>query len=162
MVLNMGAGHFLNWVGEHNPVNALVPAYSGPQKFAVVLGCDEDVAVVCEDLELLAANRCRVWHDRNWKDNSSKVDEVARMIDRCSLVIVYLSVTSVRSSKLRSELMYALDMGKPCVPITIDDFDIPAGLDRSLCGINYVHRFSRDYQYFIQHMVSVCRENENC
>lgn len=153
---------FLEWVGEYNPVNALVPSYTGAQKFAVVLGCDEDMSFLCEDLELLAANRCRVWHDRSGNKNPPKVDETAKMIERSSLVIVYLSATSVQSSKLRSELMYALELGKQCVPILLDNLDLPAGLERSLCGINYVHRFSRDYQDFIYHMVSVFKENEIC
>ena len=54
-------------------------------------------------------------------------------LDACAYLLIVLSPTAVNSPEVRSELRFALDEGKPIVPILYQDCRIP----RQLRSVNY-------------------------
>ena len=83
-----------------------------------------------------------VWFDEAIEAGSRWSDDLARAVDGCSAFLYFLSPRSVSSRHCLDEVHFALECGRPIVPVEIAPVTLTPGLRLSLGGQHrlFMHR----------------------
>ncbi|MDR2638775.1 MAG: toll/interleukin-1 receptor domain-containing protein [Helicobacteraceae bacterium] len=101
--------------------------------YAFVSYAHDNGGVVLPVIELIADKGFSVWYDKSINLSSTWTDEVARAILECDIVVAFISKESVASKYARSEIEFALNKGKPIIPVYLDGIEtLPPGLALAL------------------------------
>jgi len=84
-----------------------------------------DRAQVKPELEELRALGYRLWHDGEIIGSKDFVGEIAEALDRCSVLLVFLSERAVKSKYVYREIYYAFERGLPLLAIYLEEVDLP-------------------------------------
>ena len=90
----------------------------------------------------LADEGYRVWYDDGIQAGSSFPDYIADRLHDCSCVIVLVSRSSLTSGWCRNEVEYALDLGRPVLPVYLEDVELPRALRMRLGSVQALFWFS--------------------
>ena len=121
--------------------HAAAPAeHTSPYVF--VCYAHDDREVVLELAAWLRDSGVRVWYDEAIEAGSRWSDDLARAVDGCSAFLYFLSPRSVSSRHCLDEVHYALECGRPIVPVEIAPVTLTPGLKLSLGGQHrlFMHR----------------------
>ena len=119
---------------------ATPPAGTSPYVFVCYAHDDRDVVV--EQVAWLREAGIHVWYDEAIEAGSRWSDDLARAVDGCSAFVYFLSPRSVSSRHCLDEVHFALECGRPIVPVEIAPVTLTPGLQLSLGGQHrlFMHR----------------------
>ena len=120
---------------------ASVPANpAGPYVF--VCYAHDERAAVLEQIEWLRGEGFNVWYDEAIAVGSRWSEDLARAVDGCAAFLYFLSPRSVSSRYCLDEVHFALECGRPIVPVELAPVSLTPGLKLSLGGTHrlFMHR----------------------
>ena len=121
--------------------HAAAPAeHTSPYVF--ICYAHDDREAVVEQVAWLRDGGIRVWYDEAIEAGSRWSDDLARAVDGCSAFLYFLSPRSVSSRYCLDEVHYALECGRPVIPVEIAPVTLTPGLKLSLGGQHrlFMHR----------------------
>jgi hypothetical protein len=104
-------------------------AYLGNAPFIFVSYSHRDSGIVYREIDRLHGSGFRIWYDEGIDPGNDWPSAIAGALDRCALVLAFISPRSVESANVRKEITYALTRQKPFVPIHIEETVLPSGLE---------------------------------
>ena len=105
----------------------------------------------------------RVWYDEGLIAGTEWDAEIASNIERCSYLVALISKDYIASQNCRNELLYALNNKIRCLPIYLEETDLPKGMALNLVSIRAVHKKNhRDLESFYKDIfaaggMDICR-----
>jgi hypothetical protein len=121
--------------------HAAKPAAGAPA-YVFVCYAHDDRDVVVEQVAWLRKAGIQAWYDEAIEAGSRWSDDLARAVDGCSAFVYFLSPRSVSSRHCLDEVHFALECGRPIVPVEIAPVTLTPGLQLSLGGQHrlFMHR----------------------
>ena len=107
--------------------------------YVFVCYAHDERAIVLEQIEWLRAQGFTVWYDEAIEAGSRWSEDLARAVDGCAVFLYFLSQRSVSSRHCLDEVHFALECGRPIVPVEIAPVTLTPGLR---LGIGGTHRIS--------------------
>lgn len=100
-------------------------------------------------IRALAEEGYRVWYDDGIQAGSSFPDYIADRLFGCSCVLMLVSRSSLGSGWCRNEVEYALDLGRPVLPVYLEDVELPRALQMRLGSVQalYWHAYATDDEF---------------
>ena len=118
-------------------------AYKGTDPFIFISYAHKDSDTVLPVIARLQKDGYRVWYDEGIAPGSNWDEYISEHLDRCSVVIGFLSKAYVKSQNCRDELALTRLKGKPMNLVYIDDVQLSSGLKM---------RYGRIQAMFLQNM----------
>lgn len=114
----------------------------GTAPYVFVCYAHDDRDVVIEQVARLRDGGIHVWYDEAIEAGSRWSDDLARAVEGCSAFLYFLSPRSVSSRHCLDEVHFALECGRPIVPVEIAPVTLTPGLQLSLGGQHrlFMHR----------------------
>lgn len=127
----------------------MVQVYEGDRPYIFVSYAHADGAAM-PIIRALAEEGYRVWYDDGIQAGSSFPDYIADRLHDCSCVLMLVSRTSLTSGWCRSEVEYALDLGRPVLPVYLEDVELPRALRMRLGSVQalYWHAYATDEAFY--------------
>jgi TolB-like protein len=107
-------------------------AYSGSEPYTFVSYAHADAEVVYGELSRLQQNGHRIWYDEGIGAGLSWRDEVALAIAECTVFLVYMSPSSIRSKVCQQEINFALSRDINVLVVYLEDCQLTPGMELSL------------------------------
>lgn len=123
-------------------------AYRGDAASVFVSFAHRDQEHVFKDLAHLNDHGLRLWYDEGIRLGAPWRDEIASAIDRASVMLLYVSGSSIGSVACVQEINYALDCHKPVLTVFLTNHPLSPGLELSLGSVQGIERFRMDYDDF--------------
>lgn len=113
---------------------------TGPYVF--VCYAHDERAAVLEQIEWLRGDGFEVWYDEAIAPGSRWSEDLAQAVDGCAAFLYFLSPRSVSSRYCLDEVHFALECGRPIVPVELSPVTLTPGLKLSLGGTHrlFMHR----------------------
>lgn len=101
---------------------------------------------VIEQIDWLRSQGFTVWFDEVIEAGSRWSDDLARAVEGCAVFLYFLSPRSVSSRYCLDEVHFALECGRPIVPVEIAPVTLTPGLKLSIGGTHrlFMHRMKTD------------------
>jgi eukaryotic-like serine/threonine-protein kinase len=96
-------------------------AHKGDAPYLFVCYSHADAEMVYDELRWLRDAGVNVWYDEGIQPGHTWPRELANAIERCRLVLFFVSSHSLTSSNCRREVHFAVEHDKPLVAIHLDD-----------------------------------------
>lgn len=129
--------------------------YQGHEQYLFTSYSHNDRDTIMEDLTMLRNHGCRLWYDtagirggQNWPDI------IADKLEHCAQVLLFWSRSSSVSHEVANEINYAINVGKPVLPIMIDDAVMTGGMKLRIGSLQYIQRANFDYKKNLLHSIS--------
>jgi hypothetical protein len=121
--------------------HAAAPALPTTPYVFICYAHDERDAVVAQ-IDWLKGQGFTVWFDEAIEAGSRWGDDLARAVEGCSAFLYFLSPRSVSSRYCLDEVHFALECGRPIVPVEIAPVTLTPGLKLSIGGTHriFMHR----------------------
>lgn len=118
-------------------------AYKGGDPYVFISYAHKDADVVLPIIHRLQKDGYRVWYDEGIAPGSNWDEYISDHLDRCAVVIGFLSKAYVKSHNCRDELALTRQKGKPVNLVYVDDVQMSPGLKM---------RYGRIQALFLQEM----------
>lgn len=118
-------------------------AYEGNYPYIFVSYAHADGAAM-PIIRALADEGYRVWYDDGIQAGSSFPEYIADHLFGCSCVLVLVSRSSLGSGWCRNEVEYALDLGRPVLPVYLEEVELPRDLQMRLGNVQALFWYSYD------------------
>ena len=121
-------------------------AYKGNESYVFVSYAHKDGLLVHEELVRLASLGFRLWYDEGVTPSYEWPDEIADALNRCSVMLVFLSTSALASANVKREIRFAIRKDKPIVPVYLEDCRLAGGLELNLADVQclFRHRMPED------------------
>ena len=122
---------------EHSAATATP---TGPYVF--VCYAHDEREIVLEQIAWLRSQGFEVWFDEAIEAGSRWSEDLARAVDGCAAFLYFLSPRSTSSRYCLDEVHFALECGRPIVPVEITPVTLTPGLKLSIGGTHriFMHR----------------------
>ncbi len=112
----------------------------GPYVF--VCYAHDEREIVLEQIAWLRSQGFEVWFDEAIEVGSRWSEDLARAVDGCAVFLYFLSPRSTSSRYCLDEVHFALECGRPIVPVEIAPVTLTPGLKLSIGGTHriFMHR----------------------
>lgn len=120
---------------------------AGPYVFVCYAHDERDI--VLEQIDWLRSQDFQVWFDEAIEVGSRWSEDLARAVDGCAVFLYFLSPRSTSSRYCLDEVHFALECGRPIVPVEIAPVTLTPGLKLSIGGTHriFMHRMpSREFR----------------
>lgn len=113
---------------------------AGPYVF--VCYAHDEREIVLEQIAWLRSQGFEVWFDEAIEVGSRWSEDLARAVDGCAVFLYFLSPRSTSSRYCLDEVHFALECGRPIVPVEIAPVTLTPGLKLSIGGTHriFMHR----------------------
>jgi hypothetical protein len=141
--------------GDGDAVEGLTPAgelvpYEGPGDFVFLSYKREDLARIVPIVRPLADAGYRIWYDRGIPGGAEWDALIEEKIERCRLVLLFVSRKSVASRYVRREVKFADALNKPIVSVRLEPVELAHGMKM----------FLNQYQVIDASATAIAREIE--
>lgn len=137
-----------------------LPAYRGKYKYIFVSYAHKDAFKVFPEIKRFQDMGYNIWYDEGISiGNEWKNDVVDHLYD-CDLFIVFVTNNSANSLNVKKEINYAIDKGKPIIPIYLEDFDeikMDKALEYELANIQGILKTTMDDDEYIFKFTNACK-----
>ena len=142
--------------------------YHGDQPFIFLSYSHKNAEEAKKIIRKMNSEGFRVWYDEGLIAGTEWSAEIAYNIERCSYLVALISKDYIASQNCKNELLYALDKKIRCLPVYLEETELPKGIALNLVSIRAVHKgnhpnsesFYKDM--FIADGIEICRgEAEN-
>jgi hypothetical protein len=113
---------------------------TGPYVFVCYAHDERDI--VLEQIAWLRGQGFQIWFDEAIEVGSRWSEDLARAVDGCAVFLYFLSPRSTSSRYCLDEVHFALECGRPIVPVEIAPVALTPGLKLSIGGTHriFMHR----------------------
>jgi len=127
------------------PDDTAPSATDAPRYVFVCYAHDERDAVLAE-VAWLRGRGFEVWYDEAIEAGSRWSEDLAQAVEGCAAFLYFLSPRSVASRYCLDEVHYALECGRPIVPVELAPVTLTPGLRLSIGGMHRLamHRIQGD------------------
>jgi hypothetical protein len=125
---------------EHTAATAKHPTTS----YVFVCYSHDDRDTVVEQILWLKSQGISVWFDEAIEAGSRWSDDLARAVEGCSAFLYFMSPRSVGSRYCLDEVHFALECGRPIVPVEIAPATLTPGLKLSLGGTHRLFMYQME------------------
>jgi TIR domain len=127
------------------PDDTALSATGAPRYVFVCYAHDERDAVLAE-VAWLRGRGLEVWYDEAIEAGSRWSEDLAQAVEGCAAFLYFLSPRSVASRYCLDEVHYALECGRPIVPVELAPVTLTPGLRLSIGGMHRLamHRMQGD------------------
>jgi hypothetical protein len=103
--------------------NTRIPfeAYKGTDPYIFVSYAHKDSDKVFPIIAEFHKAGFPIWYDEGIDPGNEWTDDIAKALQKCSLFIVFISASAVKSDNVRREINYALSKNKPFIHIWLED-----------------------------------------
>jgi hypothetical protein len=110
--------------------------------YVFVCYAHEQRDVVTDQIRWLREQGIEVWYDDAIEGGSRWSEDLAVAVEGCAAVLFFLSPRSAGSRYCLDEISFALDCGRPIIPVEIEPVALTPGLRLSLGGTHrlFMHR----------------------
>jgi len=117
---------------------------AGPYVFVCYAHDQRDLVV--REIEWLRSQGFEVWFDEAIEVGQRWSEDLAIAIEGCAAVLLFMSPRSMSSRYCLDEIHFALECGRPIVPVEIEPVDLTPGLRLSLGGTHriFMHRMASE------------------
>jgi TolB-like protein/tetratricopeptide (TPR) repeat protein len=122
------------------------PAYSGDEPYIFVCYSHDDIGVVYPEIGWLQERGINLWYDEGISAGRVWRAEIAQAIDACSIVLYYVSKSSLDSAHCNREINLALDQDKTILPVYLEDVELTDDLRVGLSRVQALNR-AQDANY---------------
>ncbi len=138
----LGFGYYL-WTRKQPPPLPPFPPEDGVD-FAFISHARPGDAEVHDELYTLDSLDIRFWWDKATHPDALPAASTARLVERCSAMIIFLTPEAGRSPLVRDEVILARELQKPLIPVVLRDPgpDLEPGLRAALAPIPWILRHS--------------------
>jgi hypothetical protein len=128
-------------VTEHTAAPALPTT-----PYVFVCYAHDERETVVEQIDWLKGQGFTVWFDEAIEAGSRWSDDLARAVEGCAAFLYFLSPRSVSSRYCLDEVHFALECGRPIVPVEIAPVTLTPGLKLSIGGTHrlFMHRMGSE------------------
>jgi len=121
----------------------LFEPYKGEEEFIFVSYHHGDSEKVYDIINALHHKGYRIWHDRDIPMSNEWSNELVERIENSSIVLCFLS-SAYYESDCMDELRFAMNEGRPIIPIMLEDEQMPSKINLFLTRIKkiYLSRFN--------------------
>lgn len=109
--------------------------YEGNDAYVFVSYSRKDAGIVYPLIERLASEGVRIWYDSGIHGGEIWPEVIANHLKNSVCCLVFMSNNAVQSHNCYSELIFAVEMKKPLIPIRYDDAQLTLGM-RMMVGVN--------------------------
>jgi hypothetical protein len=95
-----------------------------------------------------------VWFDENIEAGSRWSEDLARAVDGCAAFLFFMSPRSIASRYCLDEIHFALECGRPIVPVEVEPVTLTPGLRLSLGGTHRIFMYRMDAEEFRRKLAS--------
>jgi len=110
------------------PTDCEIPAPQGSSDYVFVSYKRRDILRIAPLLRKLVEWGYRVWYDREIPGGSDWDEVIEDHLERCNLLIVFLSQEAVSSRYVRREVKYADALNKTIVPVQLEAVELLHGM----------------------------------
>jgi hypothetical protein len=135
-----------------------VVSYQGDAPFAFVSYSHDNDAIVFPELEALTRAGIRVSYDEGIHPGHHWDDEIGKAIQRCAMLLFFVTRQSVTSKHCRGEIAMAIDCDKPIIAVHLEDVELPAGLRLSIGNRQAIVRARFDEARYRERLINAVRE----
>lgn len=104
------------------------PAYDGDDSYVFVCYAHDDAKIVYPEIRWLREQGVNIWYDEGISPGAEFPERLGKAILGASLVLFYVSPTSVNSRHCRDEVYFGIDRTTPILAIHIAETELPPGL----------------------------------
>jgi TIR domain len=137
--------------------HAAAPEFPDGQYVFVCYAHDER-EVVLEQIEWLRTEGFAVWYDEAIEAGSRWSEDLARAVDGCAAFLYFLSPRSTSSRYCLDEVHFALECGRPIVPVDIAPVTLTPGLKLSIGGTHRLFMYRMGPEEFHRKLARGLRE----
>jgi hypothetical protein len=118
-------------------------AATGPYLFVCYAHDQRDL--VLQEIDWLRSQGFEVWFDEAIEAGHRWSEDLALAIEGCAAMLFFMSPRSLSSRYCLDEIHFALESGRPIVPVEIEPSELTPGLKLSLGGTHriFMHRMPR-------------------
>lgn len=113
-------------------MNQMPPAYEGEKNYIFISYAHKDSEKVFPAIKGLEDAGYPVWYDAGIQVGSEWPDYIAEHLLGSSLVIAFISASSIESDNCRQEIVYALDKHKHVLTVRLDESKLKPGMEMQL------------------------------
>jgi hypothetical protein len=95
-----------------------------------------------------------VWFDENIEAGSRWSEDLARAVDGCAAFLYFMSPRSIASRYCLDEIHFALECGRPIVPVEVEPVTLTPGLRLSLGSTHRVFMYRMEAAEFRRKLAS--------
>ncbi|NHA14416.1 toll/interleukin-1 receptor domain-containing protein [Thioalkalivibrio sp. XN279] len=119
-------------------------AGTGPGAYLFVCYAHDQRDLVVSEIEWLREQGFEVWFDEAIEAGQRWSEDLALAIEGCGAMLFFMSPRSVSSRYCLDEIHFALECGRPIVPVEVEPSELTPGLRLSLGGTHriFMHRMS--------------------
>ena len=123
--------------------------YEGDEPFIFISYAHKNSDQVFPILEKMDAAGYRVWYDDGIAPGSEWPEYIAEHLNRCSVVVAFVSQASIDSPNCRREITYALSKQKPFLGVILEKTQMSPGMELQLaaqqCILRYNYRTENEF-----------------
>jgi hypothetical protein len=114
----------------------------GSRAYVFVCYAHDQRDVVVREIEWLRTQGFEVWFDEAIEAGQRWSEDLALAIEGCSAMLLFMSPRSMSSRYCLDEIHFALECGRPIVPVEVEPVELTPGLRLSLGGTHriFMHR----------------------
>ncbi len=105
-----------------------VQPYEGKAPYLFVSYSRKDAGIAYPLIERLARAGCRVWYDAGIQTGTDWPEVIAEHLSGCGAILTLMSQNGMESHNCRNELIYAVEAGKPLIPVLYQDVVLTRGI----------------------------------
>lgn len=139
--------------------------YEGNENYIFLSYSHKDSQTVIPIIERLDASGFRVWYDSGIEAGSEWPEYIEEHLKNASVVVVFISPSSVESRNCRNEINFALDLGKDILVVYLEETELAKGMRLQLTSTHSLYKQNHDsYESFISslvnaHILKSCHRN---
>ncbi len=120
----------------------------GEGEFVFVSYAHLDIAIAAPEIEFLQDHGWRTWFDQDINPGGEWRDEIAAAIRNARLLVFFVTPNSVASVHCRREVLFALDVNTPVLPVYLVPTRLPDSLSFVLSDRQAIHRYNIEDQEY--------------
>ena len=129
--------------------------YEGDEPYLFISYSHDDTPTVFSIMEDLNKAGFRIWYDKGIEWGITWTADLAMRIERCGIVMVFISQTSIISPHCQNEIVHAYNNKKYFFPVYLKPVALPSPLSQILEHIQAAkfYEYANDREKFIERLV---------
>ena len=132
--------------------------YRGTESFIFVSYAHDDGDRVYAEIDALTAAGFNVFYDEGISPGHSWHDDLADALERCRIVLFFVTEQSVASKNCLREIHFAEELDKPLLIVDLEEVEMTSGLKLSLGDQQAIKAFELDAKEYRARIGQALRE----
>jgi len=134
----------------------LPPVWNGPEDYIFISYKREDLPRIAPILAQLPAWGMKIWYDAGIPGGAEWLAFIEQRIERCTLLLLFVSTASVQSKNVRREAQFADAINRPILSVRIDNAILDHGMALLLSQYQMLDRAAGEFHSKLQRALKYC------